>query len=98
MSERTEPATFDESDWQELTAADKKAIKILNQYGFGNIRPEPLARAVGVGQRSIDALIKKGLAVEDAPGLHGRYFKLTDKGVLATCWINGSRVRVYPQE
>lgn len=92
-----QPATFDEADWANLTRSDKRALRILYRYGFGNISPEPLARAAGVGQKSVDALIQKGLAVEDAPGLHGRYFKLTDKGVLATCWINGNRMRVYPQ-
>lgn len=92
-----EPATFDEGDWADLTSSDKKALKTLDRYGFGNISPEPLARAAGVGQPSVDALISKGLAVEDEPGLHGRYFKLTEKGVLATCWINGSQVRVFPR-
>ena len=91
----SEEATFDEADWRALTGADKKALDILHRYGFGNVSPEPLARAAGVGARSMESLVSKALAVETAPGLHGRYFMLTDKGVLATSWMMGRRVRVY---
>ena len=90
-------ATFNEVDWARLSASEKKALTTLSRYGFGNINPEPLISAAGVGQRSVDTLIEKGLAVEDEPGLHGRYFKLTNKGVLASYWIEGSRMRVYPR-
>lgn len=91
-----EVATFNEPDWEELSGADKKALKILSGYGFG-FNFEPLGRAAGVGQKSMDALIGKGLAIEGERGLHGRYFKLTDKGALAVEWTFGRRVRVYPQ-
>ena len=53
----TEPATFDEEDWHELTGSDKKAIRILNRYGF-SLGLEPLARVAGVGQKSVDALMQ----------------------------------------
>lgn len=94
MSERTDPATFDESDWQGLTAAEKKALKIFSRAAIGF---EPLAKAAGVGQPSMDALISKELAVEGEPSLHGRTFKLTDKGWLAVEWLHGRKTRVYPQ-
>ena len=90
-----EPATFNEADWAGLTVSDKKALKILSDYGF-SLGLEPLARAAGVGQKSMDSLISKELAIEGESGLHGRYFQLTDKGVLALEWIAGRRLRVYP--
>lgn len=89
----TATATFDESDWDSLTVADKKAIKIFSRVSLDY---EPLAKASGVGQKSMDALIAKGLAVEGKLGLHGRTFKLTDKGWLAVEWLSGRRVRTYP--
>lgn len=94
MSEQTEPATFDESDWQTLTTADKKALKVFSRVAIGF---EPLAKAAGVGQPSMDALILKELAVEGEPSLHGRTFKLTDKGWLAVEWLHGRKTSVYPQ-
>lgn len=84
---------FTLEDWAELTPYDKKALKAFarNTTGF-----EPLSKAVGVGQPSMDALIAKGLAVEGEPGLHGRTFKITIKGRLAVEWINGNRMRRVP--
>ncbi|GAB1362417.1 hypothetical protein MASR1M32_16530 [Rhodobacter sp.] len=93
----SEPATFDESDWAALSGADKKALRILHNYGFNSISPDPLARAAGVGAKSMESLIRKGLATEAPSGLHGRYFLMTDKGTLATSWLLGHRIRVYPQ-
>lgn len=92
----TEPATFDEDDWAALSGADKKALRILSNYGFNTISPDPLARAAGVGAKSMESLIQKGLAVETESGLHGRYFKMTDKGTLAQSWLMGHKIRVYP--
>jgi len=92
----TQPATFEESDWAELSGPDKKALKTLSRYGF-SLGFEPLARAAGVGQKSVDSLISKGLAIEGENGLHGRYFRLTNKGSLSIEWIEGRNVRVYPQ-
>jgi predicted transcriptional regulator len=48
---------------------------------------EPLAKWAGVGQKSLDELIRKGLAVEDDKTIHGRTFKITEKGWLALSWI-----------
>lgn len=90
----SEPATFDESDWASLTGPDKKALKTFSRTGLGY---EPLAKAPGVGQKSMDALIAKGLAVEGERCLHGRTFKLMDKGWLAVEWLQGRKTRVYPQ-
>lgn len=88
-----EVATFDESDWRDLTGHDKRALRVFSRVA---IDFEPLARATGVGQRSMDALIAKGLAVEGDESLHGRTFKLTKKGWLAVEWVSGRRTRVYP--
>ena len=96
MISRAEPATFDESDWEDLTGPDKKALTTLNRYGF-SFGFEPLARAAGVGQKSVDSLMSKGMMVEGEHGLHGRYFKLTEKGSLALEWLNGNRIREYPK-
>jgi hypothetical protein len=90
----SEAATFDEEDWRELTAADKKALGIISRYA---IDFEVIAKMSGVGQSSMDVLISKGLAVEGEPSkVHGRRFKLTDKGWLAVEWTQGRRTRVYP--
>lgn len=89
-----ELATFDEADWEDLTAADKKALKTFSRVSMSY---EPLAKAPGVGQLSMDALVAKGLAEEGQPCLHGRTFKLSDKGWLAVEWINGRKTRVYPR-
>lgn len=95
MSDQTEPATFNEDDWQDLTAADKKALKIFSRVAIGF---EPLANAPGVGQRSMDSLLSKKLAVEGPAFRHGnRTFKLTHKGWLAVEWVHGRQTRVYPQ-
>lgn len=90
-----EPATFDESDWAALTGAGKKALRILHSYGF-SLSFEPLSRAAGVGQKSMNSLIEMGLAIEGDSGIHGRCFKLTDKGALAIEWLQGRRTRAYP--
>ena len=89
----SQPATFSEDDWRELTGADKKALKIFSRVAIGF---EPLAKASGVGQKSMDALTAKDLAIEGDSCLHGRTFKLTDKGWLAVEWMSGRRIRVYP--
>ncbi|WP_082714991.1 hypothetical protein [Falsirhodobacter sp. alg1] len=96
------PVTFDERDWRQLTANDKRVLPLLDRAGFSEISCEILARAVGVGQKSMDSLIDKGLAVEckeEVPGefLDGKYFKLTKKGILAYCWVKGSQIRTYPE-
>ena len=90
----TEPATFDESDWAELTGHDKKALRKFSSIGLDY---DPLAKAPGVGQKSMDALISKGLAVEGDESIYGRTFKITDKGWLAVEWTEGRKTRVYPQ-
>lgn len=90
----SEPITFDDSDWRELTGHDKKALRIFSRVAIGF---EPLAKAAGVGQKSMDALMAQGLAVEGEPGLHGRTFKITKKGWLAVEWLQGRRTRVYPE-
>lgn len=89
-----EPTTFDEADWYELTGNDKKALKIFSRVA---IDFEPLAKATGVGQKSMDALIAKGLAVEGPSSRHGRTFKVTKKGRLAVEWLFGRRIRIYPE-
>ena len=89
----SEPATFDEDDWAALTGTDKKALRIFGRVAIGF---EPLAKAPGVGQKSMDGLTKKGLAVEGEQSLHGRTFKITHKGWLAIEWMQGRRTRVYP--
>ncbi len=91
MSER---ATFDENDWASLSPSDKKALKTFSRVA---ISFEPLAKAAGVGQKSMDSLIAKNLAVEGPESLHGRTFKITNKGWLAVEWIHGRRTRVYPE-
>jgi hypothetical protein len=92
----SETATFDENDWRDLTPADKKALKVIPRYSAGDF--EIIAKMVGLGQPSMDALLAKGLAVEGEPSkVHGRRFRLTEKGWLAFEWINGRRTRVFPQ-
>ncbi len=94
MTDKSEPATFDDLDWATITGPDKKALSTFSRRA---IDFEILANAPGVGQKSMDALIGKGLAIEGAPStVHGRRFKLTDKGWLAVEWIQGRRTRVYP--
>lgn len=89
----TDPATFDEADWNQLTGHDKRALRIFSRVALDF---EPLAKAAGVGQASMDSLIAQGLAVEGDPYRHGnRTFKLTDKGWLAVEWLHGRRTRVY---
>ena len=92
----TQPATFDEEDFADLSMADKKALRISSRVGFG-LDYNPLAKAAGVGQKSMDSLIAKDLAVEGDGSLHGRTFKLTNKGSLAVEWLHGRKMRVYPQ-
>lgn len=87
-------AQFTEEDWAEITPQDKKALKAFSRVTMGF---DPLSKAVGVGQPSMDALMAKGLAEEGAPGLHGRTFKITDKGWLALEWMRGNRMREYPK-
>ncbi len=89
----SEPATFDEDDWRGLTGHDKKSLQIFSRVALDF---EPLAKAAGVGQKSMDALVAKGLAVEGEPSLHGRTFKITKKGWLAVEWMHGRRTRIYP--
>ncbi|QOZ52879.1 hypothetical protein XH90_17045 [Bradyrhizobium sp. CCBAU 53338] len=88
-------ATFDEEDWRSLTASDKKALRIFSRVAIGF---EPLAKASGVGQKSMDSLIAKGLAIEGDRSLHGRTFKITNKGWLAVEWLQGRKTRVYPTQ
>jgi hypothetical protein len=90
----SEPITFNEDDWRELTAQDKNALRKFARVSFDF---EPLSRASGVGQKSMDALIGKGLAVEGPASLYGRTFKLTNKGWLAFEWLSGRRTRGYPE-
>lgn len=88
-------ATFNEDDWRNLTAADKKALKIIPRYSAGDF--EIIAKMAGLGQPSMDSLVAKGLAVEGEPSaLHGRRFKMTDKGWLAVEWLAGRRPLSYP--
>lgn len=85
-------ASFDEDDWSALSGSDKKALqRMLRAFDF-----EPLANLPGVGIKSIDTLMEKGLVVEGELSLHGRTFKLTNKGILAVDWIRGGRTQVYP--
>ncbi|TKV73676.1 hypothetical protein FDV58_36315 [Bradyrhizobium elkanii] len=88
-----EPATFDEDDWRDLTGPDKRALRIFSRVA---IDFEPLAKASGVGQKSMDELIAKGLAIEGNRSLHGRTFKITNKGWLAVEWLEGRKTRAYP--
>ena len=81
---------FDEDDWSALTASDKKALRILNRTTIGF---EALSKSPGVGQDSIDSLIKKRLVEEGAESIHGRTFRVTPKGSLAFEWIQGNRMR-----
>lgn len=89
-----EPITFDETDWRDLTGHDRKALRAFSQVA---IEFEPPAKTSGVGQKSMDALMAKGLAVEGEPSLLGRTFKITKKGWLAVEWLHGRRTRVYPE-
>jgi hypothetical protein len=87
--------TFNELDWAQLTGPDKKALKVLARVA---IDFEPLGKAPGVGQKSMDALLDKGLAIEGEPSLvQGRRFKLSKKGWLAVEWLQGRRTRVFPE-
>ncbi|MDP2358267.1 MAG: hypothetical protein Q8M31_19700 [Beijerinckiaceae bacterium] len=88
-----EHATFDEADWRDLTPLDKKTLRKFSRVSMVF---EPLAKAAGVGQKGMDGLIAKGLAVEGPTSLHGRTFKITNKGWLATEWLSGRRPRIYP--
>ena len=83
---------FTKLDWVELTPADKKALKIFANYATDF---EPLAKLAGVGQKSMDDLIRKELAVEGEKSIHGRTFKITDKGWLALSWIQGQRIESF---
>ncbi|WP_296221353.1 hypothetical protein [uncultured Sphingomonas sp.] len=89
----SDPARFDEDDWAALSSNDKKTLRIWSRVALDF---EPLARATGVGQKSMDSLISKDLAVEGEGSLHGRTFKLTDKGWLAVEWLHGRKMREYP--
>jgi hypothetical protein len=86
-------ATFDERDFNQLTPHDKRALRIF--WGVTSDF-ESLVKASGVGQKGMDALIAKGLAIEGDPSSDGRTFKLTDKGLLAVDWLSGRRTRVFP--
>lgn len=88
-----EIATFNEIDWRALTGSDKKAFSKL---GYLTLGYDHLSNIPGVGQKSMDSLLAKGLAVEGERCLHGRTFKLTDKGDLAYDWVKGGRTRVFP--
>jgi hypothetical protein len=85
------PFTFNEDDWRELTMQDKNALRKFSKVSFDF---EPLSRAPGVGEQSMDALIAKGLAVEGQSSIYGRTFKLTNKGWLAVEWLSGRKTRV----
>ena len=91
----SEPASFDQRDWSELTGADKKALRIFSRVSLDF---EPLAKVAGVGQKSMDALIEKGLVSEGQLSRHGRTFKLTNKGWLAVEWLHGRRTPFRPSE
>lgn len=88
-------ATFTVQDWERLSGHDKKALRILSRIG-ANLGFEPIAKAPGVGEASINSLIAQELIKEGEPGLHGRYFKTTDKGSLAIEWCNGNRMERMP--
>lgn len=90
----SEPITFNDTDWRELTGHDKKALRTFSRVA---ISFEPLAKASGVGQKSMDALIAKGLAEEGAMSRHGRTFRITKKGRLAVEWLHGRFIEVYPE-
>ncbi len=81
---------FDEDDWAEITPSDKKALRIFSRVALGY---ESLSKAPGVGVRSMEALISKGLAEEGKTGLHGRTFKINGKGYLALEWMKGNHQR-----
>lgn len=83
---------FTKWDWGDLTPADKKALKIFSNYATDY---EPLAKLAGVGQKGMDELIRKGLAVEGDKTTHGRTFKITEKGWLALSWIQGRRIQKF---
>lgn len=87
-------ALFTIDDWQSLTPPQKKALRKFSRVA---IDFEPLAKAAGVGQSSMDSLIAIGLAEEGEASLHGRTFRLTDKGWLAVEWLNGNRVTSVPE-
>lgn len=95
MNAMEQPATFNEEDWRRLTAHDKRSLRLFSSRSLGF---EPLANLTGVGQKSMDALMAKGLAVEGEPGTYGRTFKITNKGWLAVDWLNGRRTPVYPSD
>jgi len=91
-----EPATFDESDWAELTTHDKRMLTICARAFMVSF--ESLAKAPGMGQKSVDSLLAQGLLIEGDPNRHNqRTFRLTSKGVLAVEWTQGRKTRVYPQ-
>ena len=88
-------ATFTAQDWERLSGHDKKALRTLSRIG-ASLGFEPIAKASGVGEGSITSLMAQGLIEEGEPGIHGRYFKTTDKGSLAIEWCNGNRMERVP--
>ena len=82
---------FDDTDWRGLSGQAKKALRIFSRVA---IDFEPLAKAAGIGQGSMDVLLEKGLAVEGDMSRHGRTFKITEKGWLAVEWLNAQRMRI----
>ena len=87
-----EPTTFDESDWRELAGPDKKALRTFSRVA---IDFEPLAKAYGVGQKSMDVLMSKGLDEEGESSLHGRRFRIARKEWLAVEWLQSRRTGIH---
>ena len=87
----SDPSAFDKSDWADLESHEKNALRKFSRVATDF---EALAKAAGVGQKSMDDLMAKGLAVEGEPSRHGRTFKITEKGWLAVEWLSGRRPRV----
>jgi hypothetical protein len=88
---------FTLDDWEYLSGADKRAIVKLRGalYDF-----EPLANLPGIGTGMIGSLMAKELAEAgpcSRPAVAERGYRLTKKGWLASEWINGNRMAVYPE-
>ncbi len=94
----TEPVTFTIDDWQALTGHDKAAVRILRR-ALDDF--EPLAALPGLGQGRAASAIQMGLAEEgpcSRPGIADKGYRLTKKGWLASEWLNGNRMAVYPED
>ena len=89
-----DPAIFDDDDWHSLRDREKTALLVLSK---GSAHFDKLENALGVAMKSVDALVSKGLAIEDISPLGGAECKITEKGWLAVEWINGRRTRLPPR-